>query len=195
MALRPKARLFIIVLLAMLALDQGTKVWVRATLAPPAAERTKVRATWRAGLDPWCQLSQRQIRVIDGFFDLCYSENTGVAFGMGKRVPRWVWIGVGVVALGLILTFLKQARDDQKKLVLALALVGSGAIGNVVDRAALGYVTDFVVWRWHDHAWPTFNVADAALVVGVLLMFLTMGKSADAKAKDEGEAATRSRSR
>lgn len=186
----PKVRLFVIVLLVSLGLDFGTKVAVRRSLAPEPAVKQSYRTTYRAGLDPWCQLSTRQIRVVEGFFDLCYSENTGVAFGMGKKVPWGVWVGVGVVALGLIVTFLRQAQEKQRLLVLSLALVGSGAVGNIIDRARFGYVTDFIVWRWHEHTWPTFNIADAALVVGVILMFLTMGKKRDAKdedAKDEDE--------
>jgi len=180
----PKVRLFIIVILVSLALDQATKIAVRRTLAPDAAAKQAYRTSYRPGLDAWCQLSVRQIRVIDGFFDVCYSENTGVAFGLGKKVPWGVWVGVGVLALGLILTFLRQAKDDQRLLVVSLALVGSGAVGNILDRARFGYVTDFVVWRWHEHTWPTFNVADAALVVGVILMFLTMGKKREAATAD-----------
>ena len=186
----PKVRLFLVVILLSLALDQVTKGAVRRALAPEPAAKQTYRTSYRPGLDPWCQLSVRQIRVIDGFFDVCYSENTGVAFGMGKKVPWGVWVGVGVLALGLIVSFLRQARDDQRWLVVALALVGSGAVGNIVDRARFGYVTDFVVWRWHEHTWPTFNVADAALVAGVILMFLTMGKKKEAAAAaDEAEEA------
>ena len=193
--MKTKLPLFVVVLLAALALDQGTKAWVRHELAPPEAERPRLRMTYRAGLDPWCQLSQKQVRVVDGYFDLCYSENTGVAFGLGKHVPRGVWIAVGGVALGLILMFLRQARPEQKGLVLALAFVGSGALGNITDRAIYGHVTDFIVWRWHQHTWPTFNIADAALVAGVILMFLTMGKQPDAKAQAADEAAPKSKSR
>jgi lipoprotein signal peptidase len=192
----PKVRLFLIIILVSLALDQATKIAVRHSLAPDAAAKQAYRTTYRPGLDPWCQLSVRQVRVVDGFFDVCYSENTGVAFGLGKKVPWGVWVGVGIVALGLIISFLRQTRDEQRWLVVALALVGSGAVGNIIDRAVFGYVTDFVVWRWHEHSWPTFNVADAALVAGVALMFLTMGKKRDAKAEaDEEEAAKPKRGR
>ncbi len=181
----PKVRLFLIVIIASLALDLATKIAVRRSLAPEPAAKQAYRTSYRPGLDPWCQLSVRQIRVIDGFFDICYSENTGVAFGLGKKVHWGVWVGVGVLALGLIVSFLRQARDDQRWLVVALALVGSGAVGNIVDRARFGYVTDFVVWRWHEHTWPTFNVADAALVVGVigLLFDLRPDEKAEAAAK------------
>jgi signal peptidase II len=185
-----KVRLFLVVIVSVVALDQGSKVAVRHSLAPTEAVKATYKTTFRRGLDPWCQLSTRQIRVIDGYFDICYSENTGVAFGLGKKVPRWVWVGVGLLALGLILTFLRQAREGQTRMVLALALVGGGAVGNIIDRAIFGHVTDFVVWRWQEHTWPTFNVADAALVVGVFLMFFAMrrGDAAD-DAKDEAGAA------
>lgn len=183
----PKVRLFLVVILVSLGLDLGTKIAVRRSLAPEAAAKQAYRTAYRPGLDPWCQLSVRQVRVVDGFFDICYSENTGVAFGLGKKVHWGVWVGVGLLALGLIVSFLRQARDEQRWLVVALALVGSGAVGNIVDRARFGYVTDFIVWRWHEHTWPTFNVADAALVVGVILMFLTMGKKKETAAADEAD--------
>ena len=77
-----------------------------------------------------------------------------------------------------------KARDEQRRLMIGLGLVGGGAIGNVIDRVAFGKVTDFVVWKWHTHEWPTFNVADAALCVGVGLLFLDLGRQAkDEKAK------------
>ena len=191
----PRYRLFLIVLLASLALDQVSKVAVRRSLQPDDRAKQAYRTTYRPGLDPWCQLSTRQVRVVEGFFDLCYSENTGVAFGMGKKVPRGVWVGVGVLALVLIGVFVRQSRDDQRWPVLALGLVASGAVGNVTDRAIFGYVTDFVVWRWHEHTWPTFNVADAALVVGVILMLLTMGKKREESNGEEKPTAPARRER
>jgi signal peptidase II len=56
----------------------------------------------------------------------------------------------------------------------ALGLVGGGAIGNLIDRILYGRVTDFIVWHYKGHEWPAFNIADAALVVGVGLMGLDM---------------------
>jgi signal peptidase II len=53
-------------------------------------------------------------------------------------------------------------------------LVAGGAVGNLVDRIIAGRVSDFIVWKYHGHEWPAFNVADAALVVGVCLMALDM---------------------
>ena len=61
----------------------------------------------------------------------------------------------------------------QQMMIWALALILGGALGNVVDRARLGYVVDFIVWKWTEaYRWPTFNLADTFIVVGVALMLL-----------------------
>jgi signal peptidase II len=116
--------------------------------------------------------------VIKNFFDWRLSYNTGSAVGLfhGVNGARIFLTIVGVVAFGAIIWMVHKARDDQRRLVAALGLVGGGAIGNVIDRVAFGKVTDFVVWKWYSHEWPTFNVADAALCVGVALLFLDLGR-------------------
>ena len=109
----------------------------------------------------------KSVAVIENFFDWRLSYNTGSAFGLFSSVTgaRIFLTIVGVVALG--------------------------AIGNVIDRVAFGKVTDFVVWKWYTHEWPTFNVADAALCVGVGLLFLDLGKQAkEEKARQDAEKAT-----
>jgi signal peptidase II len=126
------------------------------------------------------------VAVIKNFFDWRLSYNTGSAFGLFSSVTgaRIFLTIVGVVALGAIMWMVHKARDEQRRLMIGLGLVGGGAIGNVIDRVAFGKVTDFVVWKWHTHEWPTFNVADAALCVGVGLLFLDLGRQAkDEKAK------------
>jgi signal peptidase II len=114
--------------------------------------------------------------VIDGFFNLRYSENTGVAFGMFQQLPggRILLTLVALVAFGLVLHYLRKTDDEHTLMHAALGLVGGGAIGNLIDRIAYGKVTDFIVWHIKDHEWPAFNIADAALVVGVCLMALDM---------------------
>jgi signal peptidase II len=126
------------------------------------------------------------VAVLKNFFDWRLSYNTGSAFGLFSSVTgaRIFLTIVGVVALGAIMWMVHKARDEQRRLMIGLGLVGGGAIGNVIDRVAFGKVTDFVVWKWHTHEWPTFNVADAALCVGVGLLFLDLGRQAkDEKAK------------
>ena len=139
-----------------LGLDQWTKALARTALRP---------------LDPY-----RPKVVIDGFFNLRYSENPGVAFGMLQQMPggRLVLTLLAVLAFVLVLTYLRKTEPEATRLHVALGLVGGGALGNVIDRIAYGRVTDFIVWHVKQHEWPAFNVADAALCVGVALMVLDM---------------------
>jgi signal peptidase II len=137
-------------------LDQWTKVLARADLKP--------LASWRS------------VVVVDGYFDLRYSENTGVAFGMLQQLPggRILLSLMALAALALVFHYLRRTDPSQVRLHLALGLVAGGAVGNLVDRIIAGRVSDFIVWKYHGHEWPAFNVADAALVVGVCLMALDM---------------------
>jgi len=69
---------------------------------------------------------------------------------------------------------LYKAEKDQYRLISALALVLGGAIGNLIDRIAYGYVIDFIAWHIEDKYWPTFNIADVAISVGVGLMAIEL---------------------
>jgi signal peptidase II len=148
--------LFGISAVVSLVLDQWTKVLARTHLMP---------------LGPW----KSKVIVAD-YFDLRYSENTGVAFGMFQKLPGGrIWLTlVALAALLLVGYYLIRSNPRQSRLHLALGLVGGGAIGNLIDRIAFGRVTDFIVWKVGTHEWPAFNIADAALVVGVALMALDM---------------------
>jgi len=114
--------------------------------------------------------------VIDGFFKLRYSENPGVAFGMLQQVPGGrLWLTLlAVVAFVLVIFYLRSTEAKATRMHVALGLVGGGALGNVIDRVVYGRVTDFIVWHYKVHEWPAFNIADAALCVGVGLMVLDM---------------------
>ena len=139
-----------------LGLDQWTKALARTHLRPLGPFNAKV--------------------VIDGFFSLRYSENPGVAFGMLQSMPggKFVLTALAVAAIVLVLMYLRRTDPDAGRLHVALGLVGGGALGNVIDRISYGRVTDFIVWHVKTHEWPTFNVADAALCVGVGLMMVDM---------------------
>jgi signal peptidase II len=134
-------------------------------------------------LDQWTKVLARQklrlhdpVVVVKGFFNLRYSENTGVAFGMFQALPggRILLTLVAVAAFVLVLHYLRKTELNHTRMHAALGLVGGGAIGNLIDRIAYGRVTDFIVWHYKGHEWPAFNIADAALVVGVGLMGLDM---------------------
>jgi signal peptidase II len=153
---RTRNILFAVAAAVSIFLDQWTKVLARTHLKT---------------LDPW-----RTVTVIDGYFDLRYSENTGVAFGMLQKMPggRVLLALVALAALALVFHYLRRTDASQSRLHLALGLVAGGAVGNLIDRIAFGRVSDFIVWHYRGHEWPAFNVADAALVVGVCLMALDM---------------------
>lgn len=119
-----------------------------------------------------------QIRVIPGFWNWKYVENPGAAWGLfsglndSLRVPFFFAVSIG--ALLFIGWFFKKLRDDQRLLIWSLSLVFGGAIGNFIDRLHLSYVIDFVDWYIGRHHWPTFNLADAAITAGVVLLIVDM---------------------
>lgn len=161
---------FLVVGMISLAADQATKLWARETL-PVHPEGCEIPAEIVAH-----KCIGVAVPVIDGYWDWRLSFNPGSAFGLfssrgGARVFLTV---VGIAAVFGMLYMMKKARADQKALHWALALVAGGAIGNLIDRVYYGVVTDFVLWRYKEHEWPVFNVADVALVVGVGLMFVDM---------------------
>jgi len=153
---RRKYALFAIFAIVSLALDQWTKVLARQHLMPRGPFRPKV--------------------IIDGYFDLRYAENPGVAFSMLQNIPggRVLLTLLAIGAFLLVLYYLRKTPADNPRLHVALGLVGGGAVGNLVDRVMFGKVTDFIVWKVGVHEWPAFNIADAALCIGVGLMLLDM---------------------
>jgi signal peptidase II len=121
-----------------------------------------------------------------------YVENPGAAWGLfrgfsvGFRNAFFTLVSVGAVAF--ILNYYRRVREDQRFLQLALAFVLSGAVGNFIDRLARGYVVDFVEWYWWnrpDLRWPTFNVADSLIVVGVAMLVLHPGPRKDEADRSE----------
>ncbi|MFC1655078.1 signal peptidase II [Myxococcota bacterium] len=122
------------------------------------------------------------VTVIDGFFHLKYAENAGAAWGLLRnasptfRIP--FFIIVSLLAIGLIIWFFRRIELHKKLLPLAVSLVLGGALGNLVDRVRMGKVVDFIDWfitiGGDEKHWPTFNVADAAITVGVVLLILEM---------------------
>ncbi|HMC93881.1 MAG TPA: signal peptidase II [Polyangia bacterium] len=155
-AARRKYLLFAVFTALSLILDQWTKLLAREELRPRGPFNPKV--------------------IVEGYFDLRYAENPGVAFSMLQDIPggRVLLTLLAVAALVLVILYLRQTPEAHTRLHVALGLVGGGAIGNLVDRVLYGRVTDFIVWKVGRHEWPAFNVADAALCVGVGLMVLDM---------------------
>jgi signal peptidase II len=160
----PKIKWFVIALLLTIGLDQGTKIWARKSLAPRRPE---------------------VIKVIPGYFELEYAENTGSAFSLlrGRPEARYILFGFGVVALAVVYLYLKKAKPEQARLAAELGLLAGGALGNLIDRAIYGHVTDFILWRAGSYRWPNFNIADAALVIGIVGLMFDLKPEEKKKAK------------
>lgn len=110
--------------------------------------------------------------AITGFFNLVHVHNTGAAFSLFADQPGWqrgFFIGVAALAAAVIL-YLMHKTQGRRLFSIALALILGGAIGNVIDRILYGHVIDFLdiyVGSWH---WPAFNVADAAISIGAVML-------------------------
>ncbi|BCS51732.1 signal peptidase II [Geobacter sp. SVR] len=118
----------------------------------------------------------QSIPVIDGLFNIFYIRNKGAAFSFlshaSWRVP--FFIAVSLVASLVIVVAFGRLRDDQRLAQVSLAMIFSGAVGNLIDRIRLGEVIDFLDVYWKTHHWPAFNVADSCICVGVALLALDM---------------------
>jgi len=148
---RDRLGLFLLVAVLAIVLDQLSKSWI-------AAHRP-------------------QIELLPGFLDLRYTENTGAIFGLFHSHTE-VFIGLGIAGVIVVLVFLHYFPPVTTLGVVSFALILSGAVGNLIDRIRLGYVIDFVSLHWRDlFRWPAFNVADAALTVGILALMCYFYKS------------------
>ncbi|UPT63392.1 MAG: signal peptidase II [Hyphomonadaceae bacterium JAD_PAG50586_4] len=133
---------------AIVALDIATKAWARAALYPGEA-----------------------IELLP-FFDLTLSFNRGVAFGfLNAAGPVFVLLVTAAISAGFGVWFWREPRALTR---LALALVLGGALGNFVDRLWRGAVTDFLDVHVAGLHWPAFNLADAAITCGALLLVVDM---------------------
>jgi signal peptidase II len=142
---------FLLVALAVLALDQWSK-WLVEIHLPHLAS----------------------VRVIPGLLNFTHVRNTGVAFGLfasrGGDVHALALSLVGALALAVVLVYFWRTPAHDQMLLVALALVLGGAIGNLADRVSGGAVTDFIDVYVSTYHWHTFNVADSAITIGLVLM-------------------------
>jgi signal peptidase II len=145
--------IFALVSLAGLLLDQATKLYV-----------DKVMSLYQT------------IPVIDGLFNIFYIRNRGAAFSFlseaSWRIP--FFISVSLLASIVIVIGVYKLRDDQRLAQVSMSMIFTGAVGNLIDRVRLGEVIDFLDVYWKTHHWPTFNIADSLICVGVALLALDM---------------------
>jgi signal peptidase II len=140
---------------AVVALDQGTKIWATSTLS-----------------------SSPPVTVISNFFHLTYHRNTGMVFGLLSGPPsvfrQAFFIAATLAALVFIGYLLRDWGRESRIALAGLGMIGGGAVGNLIDRIIYGEVVDFIDWHWYSRHWPTFNVADGFITVGTVLLFAVM---------------------
>ena len=157
---------YIILILAVCALDQATKLWAMDFIAVHASP---LPALIGAGAPPYPGDS---VPILDGVLHFTYLENPGMSFGLLQE-HRWVFMMVSTIAILAIFVYLCTWNGKNTLLRTALSLIVGGGLGNMFDRVLLGYVVDFIdvrvfgsFWRW------IFNFADAAVCVGAVLLVI-----------------------
>ena len=143
-------RLGLLVALAVIILDQLTKWWIVFDV----------------------MASPRTIAVFPSF-NLVMGWNRGVSFGMfdgDSPLNKWLLISLALVVVAVLLMWLKRAEG--RLVSYALGLIIGGAIGNVIDRIHFGAVADFLDFYIGDYHWPAFNIADAGITIGAVILVL-----------------------
>lgn len=159
----PRLTAFFLVAAAVLVADQWSKAFMTAFLL---------------------HSGRRSVPVFTDYIRLTYTENRGAAFGLLQDQTS-LFIVVGVVVIAVIAASYRYIHGTSPVLNVALGLQMGGALGNLLDRIRYGYVVDFIDLT----VWPVFNVADSAIVVGVLLMalvLLTGNRSTDSGKLSQG---------
>lgn len=195
----------------LLAADLGSKEWASDNLSvehpgtpPPVCE---------AGRNQ--RLRSEPVVLVEGLLEFSYAENCGAAFGLLDDSPSWIRrsvFGFAALAAAVFLFWLFWKGSGGPLFVYSVPLIVSGAVGNLIDRVRLGYVVDFIrahydepfdlFWLSFDWAhfdrfeYPTFNVADITITVGVVLLIIDgviderrKKQEAEAEAKAEAKAA------
>lgn len=150
-------RLGLAIVVIVFGLDQALKLWL----------------LFRVGL------AENGPFAVLPFMDVVLAWNRGISYGLfqqGTDLGRWALVAVSLVAAVWLGRWLW--REPRRLTVLALALIIGGALGNGVDRAVYGAVVDFVHLHWGGFSWYIFNIADAAIVVGVGVLLYESWRSA-----------------
>jgi signal peptidase II len=135
----------------VLALDQLTKTWVRASMS-----------------------LNETIPIVGDVVRLTYIHNEGAAFGLSiGSYSSQVFLVLAAVASALVLYLLLSAPREERVQRVALALILGGALGNIIDRVRWSMVVDFIQVGVAGHFWPIFNVADSAVTIGAVLLAWT----------------------
>lgn len=171
-------------------LDQWTKLLIVQTLTlrldglPSLRERLKELYSQSPLLVTGLHYAPKHtVTLSERFLRFRYAENPGAAWGLFRDVPEHVRAPLfHVVSIGAVVVltyyFFRTSRryPNDRWALLGLPLVLGGAVGNYIDRLARGFVVDFIEAHWYERAaWPSFNVADMAICVGVAMLFFGAG--------------------
>ncbi len=163
----PKVKIFLLITPLVVLLDQFTKYLVNSHLAPYAS-----------------------VTLVENFIHLSHVRNPGGAFGVLSWVHPNFFVVIAGLAIGVVFIFFWSLGRGQRLPATALSLILGGAVGNLADRVRLGSVVDFIDVHWHSLRWPAFNVADAAITVGVFLLVIELLTTESHKRQDlTGESA------
>jgi len=132
--------------IAILGADQVSKRWAVATLGPNPRDHV--------------------IPLVGDWFNLVYTQNTGIAFGLFQDLPQFFTLTSILITAGAVYAYAVYLPNRSPWVQTAMGLILGGAVGNILDRLRLGHVIDFVSVGW----WPVFNLADSAITVGVTML-------------------------
>lgn len=123
-----------------------------------------------------------RIPVVDGLLAITHVRNRGAAFGLfadfQSEALRWALVSVSLLAVALIWLYARESWH-QPVIVVAFGAILGGAVGNLIDRLWRDGVVDFVLVHWRQYHWPSFNVADAAITMGAIALFLAMARTGE----------------
>jgi signal peptidase II len=149
--MKRKYRILVIIFVICLALDQASKLLIERHIPLHQARD-----------------------IIPGLFAIVHVQNKGAAFGMLAGIPGagTFFVVISLIAIVFICVYFRWVKEEEVWTPLCLALVLTGAVGNLIDRFRLGSVVDFLDVQYRGWHWPAFNVADSCITIGVLLLAL-----------------------
>lgn len=167
----------VLAVVVLTAFDLVTKQWAIDSLSmDPVGEPPPVCEPDERGRIAMQRLQGKAVELVPGYLELRYAENCGAAFGLMREAPlnaRRAVFGIAALIASIALMWMFVRGRGGGLFAASVPFIVSGAIGNFVDRARYGYVVDFIrVHVQEQWEWPTFNIADTTITIGVVLLLL-----------------------
>ncbi len=157
---RKKLAAFILLIVSIALFDQVSKIWIMSIH------------------DRSPEALYRGIPVIKGLLEITLTHNTGIIFGFLGNANNMVILIINSVILVSVMFFLFRdilARPERLAYFIGFSMIIGGALGNIIDRIVVGRVIDFIkLYITRDFVWPIFNIADSAITVGIVLVFIDL---------------------